>query len=93
MKTTKLLSFSLAASVAGVAVAEMTGARALFISGETFFATIAGVGIGVIALRDLFRNRKTSQSRAGIVRPTVAARPTAPYFTRHSQVNNCCKAA
>ena len=64
MKTSKILTLSLAAGVAGVAVAEITGARALFVSGETFFSTIAFIGIGAIALADQFRHRRVGEVRA-----------------------------
>jgi hypothetical protein len=94
MKTTKLLSLSLAASVAGVALAEITGARALFVSGDTFFAVIAALGIGAIAVADQIRHRRVAEVRAKLVHPALpVARQPHPYFVRHSQVNDCAKAA
>ena len=94
MKTSKILTLSLAAGVAGVAVAEITGARALFVSGETFFSTIAFIGIGAIALADQFRHRRVGEVREKLLHPTLpAVRQPHPYFARHSQVNDCCKAA
>ena len=94
MKTSKILTLSLAAGVAGVAAAEITGARALFVSGETFFSAIAFLGIGAIAIADQFRHRRIGEVREKLIQSTLpAARPLHPYFTRHSQVNEVCKAA
>ncbi len=93
MKTSKILTLSLAAGVAGVAVAEITGARTLFVSGEIFFANLAFLGIGAIAVADVLRARRTAQVRAEIIRPALNVRPASPYFTRHSQVSTCGKAA
>jgi len=94
MKTSKILTLSLAAGVAAVAVAEITGARALFVSGETFFSTFAFLGIGAIAVADQVRHRRVAAAREKLVHPGLpVARPLNPYFTRHSQVNECGKAA
>jgi hypothetical protein len=94
MKTSKILTLSLAAGVAGVAVAEITGARALFVSGETFFATLSVLGIGAIALADQLRHRRVGEVREKLIHPALpAVRQPHPYFARHSQVNDVCKAA
>jgi hypothetical protein len=93
MKTSKLIALSLAASVAGVAVAETTGARALFVSGEALFPAIAFLGIAAIAVADLLRHRKTASVPAQIIRPAAHPRTTPVYFTRHSRVTCGDKAA
>lgn len=94
MKASHLLTLSLAAGVAGVAVAEIAGARVLFVSGESLFAALSVLGIGAIAIADQFRHRRGGARRAKLIHPELpAVRQPHPYFSRHSQVNDCRKAA